>query len=457
MEAVIITWVDWGIWLTYFAIIFCFLLIYKWSKNDDERYKYFLLGFVIKVFAGVSYVYIFNYYYTFGDTFVYGKGAQVMAETFVESPTTYLRLLMAEHNNLPSDLWTYKHSIVYSKSPEEWFMVKLLSPILLVSFFSYLVSTLFMSLISFWGGWKLYQVFRDILPQRPDLAFVAVFLVPSALFWGSGIMKDTFTLAGINYVIYCLYFSVFKRQFKPRLYAGALIASTLVFLLKGYIILTFLPALLFGINELIKVEIVNKMIKRGLGLVLLLITGIIFYAIPTFLQASSDKYTLDSLEGRVRGFHTWHTDVGGSTYNLGEVEYTPSGVLKKIPQALNVTFFRPYVWEARNPVVLLAAIESALLAALCLLIIYKLGFKFMRYIREKPILYTFLVYSLIFGFVVGFTSYNFGALGRYKIPVYSIFAFILIYLNYHGNLNLEKRRYTEEKELNETLPLNTNG
>ena len=80
----------------------------------------------------------------------------------------------------------------------------------------------------------------------------------------------------------------------------------------------------------------------------------------------------------------------------------------------------------------------------------------MKYIREKPILYTFLVYSLIFGFVVGFTSYNFGALGRYKIPVYSIFAFILIYLNYFGNLNLEKRRYVSEKSLDEISGLTKN-
>jgi hypothetical protein len=455
MESVTITWIDWGIWLTYFAILFSFLMIYKWTK-DDVKYQYFLLGFVIKVFAGVVYVHIFNYYFMFGDTFVYAKGAHVMAETMVHDPVTYFRLLLAENDNLPPDLWQFEQRITYSRGAEEWFMVKLFSPLMLISFHSYLASTLFMSLISFWGGWKLYLVFKDILPQRKDLAFAAVFLAPSALFWGSGIMKDTFTLAGINYVIYCLYFSLFKKQFRLSLFVGAFIAATIVFLMKGYIILAFLPALLFGINEMIKVEIRNKMIKRGLGLILLLITGVIIYIGPQFLQESSEKYTLESIESRVRGFQTWHTDVGGSTYNLGELEYTPSGVAKKIPAALNVTFFRPYIWEARNPVVLLAAIESAALFILCLMVLYKLGFRFMRYIREKPILYTFLVYSLIFGFVVGFTSYNFGALGRYKIPIYSIFAFLLIYLNYFGNLNLEKRRFVKQKSLEEIPGLSKN-
>lgn len=448
MESVTITWIDWGIWLIYFAILFSLLMIYKWSK-DEVHYKYFLLGFIIKVFAGVAYVYIFNYYFMFGDTFVYAKGAGVMAETLANDPVTYVRLLLAENDNLPPDLWQFQQRITYSRGAEEWFMVKLFSPMMLISFHSYLVSTLFMSLISFWGGWKLYQVFRDILPQRKDLAFIAVFLAPSALFWGSGIMKDTFTLAGINYIIYCLYFSLFKRQFHMSLFIGVIIAGTIVFLMKAYIILTFLPALLFGINEMIKVEIRNKMIKRGLGLILLLVSVSVIYFGPRFLQEASEKYTVESIESRVRGFQTWHTDVGGSSYNLGELEYTGSGVAKKIPAALNVTFFRPYIWEARNPVVLLAALESAALFILCLMVFYKLGFGFMRYIREKPILYTFLIYSLIFGFVVGFTSYNFGALGRYKIPVYSIFAFILIYLNHFGNLNLEKRRYVKQKSLDE--------
>lgn len=448
MESVTITWIDWGIWLIYFVILFSVLLIYKWSR-DEEDYKYFLLGFVIKVFAGLAYVYIFNYYYLFGDTFVYAKGGQAMADTMISDPVTYFRLLWAENDNLPPDLWQFEQRITYSRGAEEWFMVKLLSPLMLISFNSYQVCTIFMSLISFWGGWKLYQVFRDILPQRKDLAFVAVFLVPSALFWGSGIMKDTFTLAGINYVIYCLYFSLFKKRFKPNLLIGAVIASVIVFLMKGYIILAFLPAVLFGINEMIKVEIRNKMIKRGLGALLLLVAGFVLYIGPRFLQQASAKYTVESIESRVRGFHTWHTDVGGSSYNLGDVEYTPTGVVRKIPAALNVTFFRPYVWEARNPVVLLAAMESLALLFLCLMVFYKLGFGFMKLIREKPILYTFLAYSLIFGFVVGFTSYNFGALGRYKIPVYSIFAFILIYLNYHGTLSLSRKRFVKEKSLDE--------
>jgi hypothetical protein len=440
MESVYIGWIDWGIWMVYFMIAFLLMTFYKWTRTETY-YRYFLIGFAIKAFGGIAYAYVFNYYYTFGDTFVYNKGAVLLAQTLMDDPVTYLQLLVSENGNLPPELYMFTERISYSRTAEEWFMVKLLSPITLISFQSYLVTTLFMSMISFWGAWKLFLVLRDLLPQKENLAFLAVFLVPSSLFWGSGIMKDTFTLAGINYIIYCLYFSVFKRKFSLPKYIGAMFMGYIVFALKGYIVLAFIPGFLFGINELIKVNITNVMIKRGLGFLLLMVTGIIIYIGPQLLREASAKYTVESIESRVRGFHSWHTDVGGSSYSLGEIEYTIPGVLKKVPAGLNVTLFRPYLWEVRNAAVLIGALESTLMIFLALLVLYKLGFKFMRYIRKQPMMYALLVYCLIFGFVVGFTSYNFGALGRYKIPMISIFAFILLYLNYYGTQYMIRKRY----------------
>lgn len=244
----------------------------------------------------------------------------------------------------------------------------------------------------------------------------------------------------MSYIIYALYFTVFKRQFSLTKYIGISVAVTIVFLLKGYIILAFVPAILIGINGIIRTKIDSIILKRTIDLVLVTMTAGIIYIGPQFLSETTTKYNVESLESRVRGFHTWHTDIGGSSYNLGDVDYSAFGVVSKIPAALNVTFFRPYLWEARNPVVLIAAIESIVILFFCLMILYKLGFRFLKYIRKKPILMTFLIYTLVFGFIVGFTSYNFGALGRYKIPIYPIFVFIIFYLNHQGNLKLIERR-----------------
>ena len=198
-----ITWIEWGIWLVFFVFIFVLLYTYRHFKKDPA-YRFFLGAFVLKVLGGVAFAFVYVYYYKFGDTFLYFRGGQTLAQTLVDSPGDYFRLLMADNGNLPADLGDFEAAISYSRGAEEWFMVKLLSPLVLLAFDSYLVVTLLMSLISFFGAWKLFLVLKDLLPNRQGMAFFAAFLIPSALFWGGGIMKDTFTLAGINYIIYCL-------------------------------------------------------------------------------------------------------------------------------------------------------------------------------------------------------------------------------------------------------------
>lgn len=422
-----ITIVDVGIWMVYFTFILLVLWVYRTTKKG-EVYTYFLRGFLIKVVGGVCFALVYIKLYGFGDTFLYHNGAVVLADTLADSPSAYFRLLFTQSGNLPPDLAHFAETIRYSNTYEEWLMVKLLSPITLISFKSYLVSTLFMSLLSFIGGWKLYLTFSDILPNFKRQVFWAVFLIPSVIFWGGGIMKDTVTLFALNYLIYTLYFGFFKQNFSVKKLLIALFLIYLISALKAYIALAFLPSVFLGFYTLTKNRISSAVIRFLAGpLLLLSLVGISYFGLSQIAETST-KYQASNLEWQVKGFHSWHTDVGGSTYNLGKIDYTPIGVAQKIPAALNVTFFRPYLWESRNPVVAMGALESLGFLILFGLVVYNLRFKFFKTIRREPLLYGLFIFCLIFGFAVGFTSYNFGALARYKIPVLSIFAFILFYL-----------------------------
>lgn len=422
-----ITYIDWAIWVVYFTLILLILWVYRIARQEPH-YQYFIQGFLIKVLGGVAFALIYVNYYGFGDTFLYHRGAVVLSQTLIDNPVDYFRLLASGNANLPADLAVFSESIRYSNTYEEWTMVKLLSPVSLISFHSYLVTTLFMSLLSFWGSWKLFQVFRDILPDYTKYAFWAVFLAPSVVFWGSGIMKDTVTLFAINYLIYVLYFGLFKGRVKPGMLATALVLVYLVVALKAYIVLAFLPGIFLGIYVLFKKRIKSAVLRFMAGPFIFVLLILVSYFGLNQITTSSAKYRAENIEWQVKGFHSWHTDVGGSSYSLGDVEYTPLGVIRKIPEALNVTFFRPYLWEARNPVVFIGAFESLVFFLLFLMILFRLRLKMFTQIRKEPLLYGLFVFCLIFGFAVGFTSYNFGALARYKIPVLSIFAFILLYL-----------------------------
>lgn len=430
-----ITLVDWGIWMVYLALIFIVLWIYRTSRRESY-YQYFMPAFLLKVLGGVGFALVYVYYYKFGDTFLYHKGATVLSQTLIDSPVDYFRLLASSNNNLPVDLTVFSNEIKYSATYEEWAMVKLLSPINFISFQSYLVSTLFMSLLSFLGSWKLFLVFKDLVPKYIGYAFVAAFLVPSVIFWGGGIMKDTVTLFAINYLIYALYFGFFKQKFNMKLLAVSLIMLYLIMILKAYIALAFLPGIFLGFYLLIKKRIGNRLLRFVAGPIIFAVLIGISYVGLVQITETSTKYQASNIEWQVKGFHSWHSDVGGSTYNLGEVDYSLLGVVQKVPAALNVTFFRPYLWEARNPVVLIGAVESFVFLILAFIVLFNYQLKIIREIRKEPIIYGLFIFCLIFGFSVGFTSYNFGALARYKIPILSIFIFILLY--FYSKIQQEK-------------------
>ena len=158
------------------------------------------------------------------------------------------------------------------------------------------------------------------------------------------------------------------------------------------------------------------------------------------------KYSLESLKSTAQSTQQWLTIVSenenGSSYNLGEIDYTTFGILKVFPKAVNVTLFRPYIWETRKPILIPAALESLFCLLFTMYIFFKVGFfKTIRAILSNPDLLFCIVFTLVFAFAVGFSTFNFGALVRYKIPClpfYFLFIFILYKENYKPKIKKKK-------------------
>jgi hypothetical protein len=119
------------------------------------------------------------------------------------------------------------------------------------------------------------------------------------------------------------------------------------------------------------------------------------------LIENSDKYKLSGIESKVKGFHSWHATQGGSVYNLGEIEFTVTGIVKKIFPAINVTYFRLYLWEVKNLVMLLSSIESLMFFILFIRLIF-FKTKYIKLLFNDKFIFSLLIYCLILGFVVGF-------------------------------------------------------
>lgn len=419
---------DWVLWLIYFFLIGFGVFFYKNLQKDNESYKYFLQGFLLKAFGGLSFAVIYIYYYQGGDTMAYFRDAKLMVQTFLDQPTDYIRLLFYQSSESPQDLYEYTSKLGFVKGDEEWFSVKVFSFFNLLSFNSYLVTTLLVSFLSFLGSWKLFTVFEKYV-EKKGLAFIAVFVTPSVIFWGSGILKDTLAMFGLSILIWSLHKVIFERKLNVFYISIAVLSALFTFSAKSYVLILFLPALFVGLYVLLRGNIQNRIVRFSLTPILLVLISVFVVYGVTYLANASNKYKLSGLEHRVKGFHSWHTYQGGSVYSLGEMDYSTSGVISKIPASLNVTLFRPYPWEVRNFVMALSAMESLIILILMLRLLFR-RFKNIKLIFQNPLFVMMLVYTVLLGFVVGFTSYNFGALARYKIPLLSMFAFVLLCGNF---------------------------
>ena len=142
----------------------------------------------------------------------------------------------------------------------------------------------------------------------------------------------------------------------------------------------------------------------------------------TNLTKGDNQYDVDKIGERSKitsdYLYRISLEQNGSGYHLGELDGSIGSMVKLAPQAIGTTLFRPFIWETRNPVMLLSALEAGFFLFFTLRIFRQTGVvRTLGIIGKNPILLLCFVFSLAFSASVGITSSNFGTLVRYKIPM----------------------------------------
>ena len=438
-------WTDLLIAVAYILIFFIIsIFIRGYQIEKYSEYKYLLSAVAVKILGVLAFSFMYLFYYGDGDTVFYFEGSRALNQIFFHNPYEYLKLMTSSTDFTP-DLMYFREHIWYSRSSEEWFIMRLLSPVVALAFNRFLIAQVVMAFLTIFGGWKLFQSFLIFFPDKQKEAFIAIFLVPSVILWGSGILKDTVAVTSLSVFFYYAIKVLFLYQMKPKYIVILILSGYIILMVKSYILLGFLPALFIGWILYNRNRIKSRFFRMIVTPFILLVALLGGYKVMNSLQAQSEKYAVENLESRAKGFHSWHTHQGGSTYTLGEIEYTTVGLLKTIPRAINVTYFRPYPDEIINVGTAIAGLESLASLIMVLLLLYWDRLKWLSLIFHNPILLLSFIYVLIIGFAAGFTSYNFGALSRYKIPAMPFFAFILFYLYSEHRSKIDKLKAEREQ------------
>ena len=420
----------------YFAVIYFFGNRYRQRLSPDPLlYKYYGRALTIKLTSSFVFCLVYMYYYGGGDTSGYYHWCNQWFAFLFNDPATAISYILFDDIESfykffsSSDFRNYHYLMKYESNED--FFIRIASIVNLVGLNSFVCTSLLFGYLSFLGTWRLFMVFYDMYPHlRKQLALATLF-IPSVVFWGSGLMKDTLTLMGLCWLTYSLYFGLVKRQNVVINVIWGFIMAAMTAKLKGYIILAFVPAAGYWAINMYKDKINSPILKFISGPFFLVIAGVLVLGMMRLIGDSLGKYSIDKLEQTAEGYQSWHQETGGMSYTIyGAGDFSAIGLLKAFPQGVNVTLFRPYLWEARSIFNLMAALESAYLFYFTLSILWRT--KIVRLpaaiALDTNILFC-LMFSLILAFAVGITSFNFGALVRYKIPVMPFYAIALILID----------------------------
>ncbi len=441
---VIISYWDWLLCPFYLLIIF---VVASRIKNRNIKinatYKYFLWGLFAKIFGAISLCLIYVYYYKEGgDTLHYHSSSVAFVNLFFQSPMNFFKVFFGGPT---SENYSYfNQETGYPDFFVEQYEVnvsKLLVVLEIVALKSYIITSVFMAVVSYTGVWKLYQMFSQIYPNlRKSFAF-AILFTPSVVFWGSGILKDSWTISACGWFCVSYYKIFFSRKSILKNSLFLFLASTILIIIKPYIFIALLPASLIWATWNKVVEIENLIIKILIIPVMFLFGAGSGFLIWSYVASYLGVYS--SLDGMIQKAYASSEDLKqdyyqGNSFDLGDFDPTLQGLLSKAPQAITAGLFRPFIWEAKNIVMFLSGIENVIILSFCLYVLLKKPTTILSSLYFNPVVLFSLVFAIVFAFSVGISTSNFGALVRLRIPLLPFLLSGLIITHFRGAINNNK-------------------
>lgn len=426
------------IWDLVLTPLYLVVLIFIAKRIRDKHYpeghplrRYYLPGLLVKFGGAIFIALIYQYYYGGGDTFNFFTHSKIINSSLDDSFETWFKLLFRVSPD--SDPYLYKYtSQLYWYNDKSSYVVAVTGALIgLLNGTTYLPIALIFAFLSFTGIWAMYRTFVNIYPNLHKQLAVAFLFIPSTVVWGSAMFKDTVCMFGLGWMTYTTFRLFINRDFTVRNLFLLFVSFYLIAAIKLYILLAFVPALSLWLLLSYSHKIKNWSLRWFVNSLFIALTIGGFFLFSQQFADEMNKYSLDKVAqtaATTRGWISYASGDEGSAYDLGAFDPTLLGMFSKFPQAVVVTFFRPFLWESGKIIVLLSSLEALLFLYFTLKAFFIKKRKIFSIIGKDPNLMFFLVFSLIFAFAVGISSYNFGALSRYKIPCLPFYAALLLIL-----------------------------
>jgi hypothetical protein len=391
-----------------------YLILFAWLVTQTRFFlasgltkPQLVILFLLKVMAGIIYGWIGVYY---------GELAQ-MQDTWAyhfESVSEY-KILLSDPGRFFTSLFHSSYEEGYGKFlavENSWwndlkanFFIKILAIFNLASFGNYYINVIFYSFMTLFGPVALYRVMQHHFQQNRLAIILATFLVPSFLYWTSGLHKDGMVFLGLVMVVYPLYFWLKGKRLTFFSVVSMLLGFLLVLGLRNFMIIPFLPALFAWV-------VAEKLRWQPWKV----FAGIYTVFIILFFTAKYIHPVLNFPEAVVERQAAFQSLGGGSAVEVDRLKPSLGGFLANLPEAFTLSTIRPYPTDIRHLLSLAAAVEINFLLLVVLLCFF--------YRKRWGPLPPFILFCIVFGFsvllMIGYTVNILGAIVRYRSLVLTL-------------------------------------
>ena len=263
----------------------------------------------------------------------------------------------------------------------QWFQLSFLGCFLVFSFISYL------------GCLRLFDVIIDLTDRSYNVSYLLLLLIGTH-FWTVSLGKDALMFYAMCCLCYNIYFDKPRsRYILPLMLIGFIRLHVLIFVLVGG-----------GVSYVFT----NKKIKTQTKFVFAgLVLGALLFLIPFFLKEIAVT-NISDIEGKLQSSMNANVE-GGAGIDLKDANL----IVKWFSY-----MFRPFVFEARNPMFLVSALENLVWLYIFFIIIRGL---FFDKIKTNYILWSYIGIILACTLPLAYTLANFGISMRQKIMIFPFF------------------------------------
>ncbi len=387
------------LFITYLILFTWLITRIRFFKNSFLNKRWLLALFLIKIAAGIAYgvFYAQPQYINTSDTWGFYRASLVETDWLLRDPVGFIKDLFHYSYTTSGSLFTNEAS--YWNDLKSNSMIKLVAVVNVFTAKSYYTNIIFFNFLYLFGPVALYKLTVIHYPINKLLLMVPVFLLPSFLFWCSGIHKDGLIFSAMLLAIYSVYLQLKKRKLLllPCLLITA--CCIVLFALRNFVVLLLIPALFAWIvseKYPSKKWLVYSSIYAA-GLVLFFTARYIHPAMdfPQYVVAKQAEFNALS---------------GNSKIDLPLLRPTAEGFAAFLPFAADMAFLQPH-W---NAVKSLAYLPAILENTVILLMLLAGAVAVIRGGKINPFTLFLLCLSCSLLILSGYTVTFAGAIVRYK-------------------------------------------